>query len=68
MSAPFPVAISMALLAGSCKGHAVVAMQTARRTLDPYMRGVWARTARAHHRNYIVALQEVRQRVAGAGR
>jgi hypothetical protein len=55
----------MALLAGSCKGHAVVAMQTARRTLDPYMRGVWARTARAHHRNYIVALQEVRERLEG---
>jgi len=63
VSAPFPYAISLALLAGSCKGHAKVAMQTARRTVDPYLRGVWVRTARAHHRNYIVTLQEVRQRV-----
>jgi hypothetical protein len=31
--------------------------------VDPYLRGVWVRTARAHHRNYIVTLQEVRQRV-----
>ena len=36
-------------------------MQTARRTLDPYLRGVWARTARSHHRNYIACLRDVRR-------
>ena len=61
MSAPLPYAVSMALLAGKCKANAETAMQTARRTLDPYLRGVWARIARSHHRNYIACLRDVRR-------
>lgn len=55
----------MALLAGACKGNAATAMQTARRTLDPYLRGVWARTARSHHRNYLACMHDVRRLLQG---
>lgn len=68
MSAPsFPLPIEMAILAGHCKANAAAALKTARSTLDPFLRGVWIRSARAHHQNYIACLRDVR-RLTGVSR